>query len=180
MKMLTESECLAWLADNRIPADPYSSHYGPETFGRIPFIEQAKLPRHSTPVFLRLTKNLSSCRAALMHITDWALYTADEMSIFDACRRAHGESRRFIESPGHLFQEAEFDLLAVMLGLVKTYGWVAYAYFDNGTTALVWKGDFLDLWAYEETTFRDAREVLLGCGLQLTDRVPPSSHPNPS
>jgi hypothetical protein len=115
-----------------------------------------------------------------MHVTDWALYTVDEMSVFDACRRAHGENRRLIESPGHLFQQAEFNLLAGMLALIKADGWVAYAYFDNGTTALIWKGDFLDLWAYEEASFQSARNVLTGCGLQLTEKVPASSHPYPT
>jgi hypothetical protein len=179
MQTLTEAECLSWLAEHRIPADPYSSSYGPETFGRVPFIEQASLPQHRTEVFLRLIENLSSCRSALMHVIDWGLYTPDEMSVFDACRKAHGENWRLIESPGHLFQQFEFKLFAGMLALVKYYGWVAYAYFDDGTTALVWKGDFLDLWAYEEGAFQSGRHAFARCGLHITEKKPASSHPHP-
>jgi hypothetical protein len=112
-----------------------------------------------------------------MHVTDWELYTPDEMSVFDACRKAFNEDRRLIESPGHSFQRDEFTLLAGMLALVKNYGWVAYAYFDDGTTLLVWKGDFLDLWAYEEASFESARRVYAWCGLQSTEKIPTTSHP---
>jgi hypothetical protein len=180
MQMLTEAQCLAWLKEKRIPADPYSSSHGPEAFGRVPFIEQARLPQHRTEVFLRLVENLSSCGSALLHVTDWALYTPDEMSVFDACRRAYGEMRRLIEAPGHLFQQAQFTLFAGMLALIKNYGWVAYAYFDDGTTALIWKGEFLDLWSYEEASFQTARQTVVACGLQLTKKMPASAHPHPN
>lgn len=114
-----------------------------------------------------------------MHAMDWALYTPDEMSIFDACRKAHGENRKLIESPDHLFQLTQFKLFAGMLALVKYYGWVAYGYFDDGTTALVWKGDFLDLWAYEDAAFQSAQSAVARCGLHPTDKMLTSSHPHP-
>jgi hypothetical protein len=70
-------------------------------------------------------------------------------------------------------------MLAGMLTLVKSYEWVGYVYFDDGTTALVWKGMFIDLWAYDETVFESVSRVFTRCGLISTEKVSIPVHPYP-
>ena len=172
---ITEPECLNWLTQRRIPADPYSSKYGPETFDRVPFIEQVRLPFHRTHVFERIVDRLESYESALLQCCDWAHYTPDEMAVFQTIRKAHGEDRWLIETPGHLFGRTERNLLAGMVSLIKYYGWTAYIYFDSGTTLLVWEGELLDLWAYDEDSFKVVVEILKG--LPVSEKMAVPVHP---
>jgi hypothetical protein len=64
-----------------------------------------------------------------------------------------------IESPGHLFDIAERDLVIGMLSLAMHYGYRAYLYFDHGTTLLCWEGEILDLWCSDETRAAEATQL---------------------
>lgn len=93
--------------------------------------------------------------AALLHITDWSLYSADEMAVVSELRKAHGDGRALIETPGHVFKSGERDLLIGLMGLVAAYGWTAYVYFDHGLTVLLWEGELMDLWDADAARFEE-------------------------
>jgi len=116
-----------------------------------------------------------SFAAALLHVTDWSLYTPDEMAIVSAIRKAEGDHRRLIETPGHTFGAAERDLLIGLLSLVTAYDWTAYLYFDNGITLLSWEGEILDLWATDRTAYATICDCMqsMGCLPVSPERIKP-------
>lgn len=149
MKTLTEDECSRWLVNHQIEEDPY---------GRLPYqapwCNQFPIdtrPSRSSHICRRIVEIAEPFSKALLHITDWSLYQPDEMAVVSALRAAHDEQRWLINSPGHLFDASERDLLIGILSLVVFYGWTAYLYFDHRTTFLCWEGELLDLWTFEQS-----------------------------
>lgn len=143
--MLTDEECSKWLAFHKLPADPYRSRGS-----KPPFYEQFQLPHHPfriSALFRSVLYCAEPFETALLHITDWGLYEPDQMAVIAGVRKAHGEHRPLIESPGHLFTATERDLLIGVLSLVTSYGWTAYIYFDHGVALLSWEGDLLDFFS---------------------------------
>lgn len=145
MKTLTNEECSEWLAFHKLPADPYGS-----AESRPPFCEQFRLPHHAfgiSALFRSVLYCVEPYETALLRITDWGLYEPDQMAVIADLRKAHGEHRPLIESPGQLFAATERDLLIGVLSLVTSYGWTAYLYFDHGAALLSWEGDLLDFFS---------------------------------
>src|SRR6266540_778697 len=143
MRCLNDTECGEWLRHHRIPIEPYGATWEPGCFERLPQIGQVKLHRHRTSLFRRILGVIGIENEALLHCTDWGMYTPDEMSIIRAVRVGCGEHRELIEAPGHLFSKDESDLVLGMLSLIKYFEWTAYFYADRGTTLLVWEGEAL-------------------------------------
>ena len=151
MKFLSDLECTAWLvARHRLEA-PY---------GRPEVTQSAQFPlRPESRLASDLVRVFSHFKVALLQITDWSLYQPDEMAVVSAVRAAHGEHRRLIDAPGHLFSHGEGDLLIGLFTLAAAYHWSAYLYFDHGVTLHNWEGDLLDLWVSEPAQLAAAREV---------------------
>jgi hypothetical protein len=158
MKMLTEKTCFEWLATKGIPAAPYSQ---PER--AAPFYEQVKLPAQALRQAATARQLVVSCEpfsAALLQFIDWPFYGPDEMAVLCGLRTLYGDNNPMIESPGHVFDNAERDLLIGMFSLAMHYGYSAYLYFDHGTTLLCWQGELLDFWTSDESRATQVRRVL--------------------
>jgi hypothetical protein len=158
MKMLTEKTCSGWLATKGIPAAPYS-----QSEGAAPFYEQFKLAGRAPRQAAIARQVVFSCEpfsSDLLQFTDWPFYKPDEMAVLCGLRTLHGDNRPMIESPGHVFETAERDLLIGMFSLAMHYGYSAYLYFDNGATFLCWQGELLDLWCSDELRATDLRREL--------------------
>lgn len=162
MKTLTNKDCSEWLASQNLAADPY---YAEET--RPPYYKQFPLPQHalsSSAVLRSIVIRAGPFESALLHITNWALYSPDEMAIVSQVRQACGERLPLIQTPGHVFTAAECDLLIGVFALVTAYGWSAYLYFDHGLTLLSWEGELLDLWATDSPRYDAVCELLQHMG----------------
>ncbi|PYO56087.1 MAG: hypothetical protein DMD83_16230 [Candidatus Rokuibacteriota bacterium] len=158
MKMLTEKTCSEWLATKSVPQAPYSQRKR-----AVPFYEQVKLPAEAlrqTAVARQLVASCEPFGSALLQFTDWPFYKPDEMAVLCGLHTLHGDSRPMIESPGHVFDVAERDLLIGMLSLAMHYGYSAYVYFDHGATLLCWEGGMLDFWCSDELRATEVRRVL--------------------
>jgi hypothetical protein len=163
VKTLTDDACSEWLASHKIPADPY---YSEQT--RPPYYEQFPLPRHalsSSAVLRSIVTCAEPFETALLHITDWALYSPDEMAVVEHVRQSCGDVLPLSQTPGHVFTAAECDLLIGLLALVTTYGWSAYLYFDHGLTLLSWEGELLDMWATDSARYNAVCELVQHMGI---------------
>jgi hypothetical protein len=163
VKTLTDAACADWLTARKLVGEPYVSKES-----RHPHCEQFPLPRHASSA-AAMFRSIVTCAepfdVALLHITDWAHYSPDEMAIVAHVRKACGERLPLIETPGHVFSASERDLLLGLLALVTAYGWTAYLYFDHGLTLLSWEGELLDLWDTDRTRYKAVGELLQEMGI---------------
>jgi hypothetical protein len=81
------------------------------------------------------------------------------MAVVSQIRKASGEDRWLIETPGHVFESRERDLLIGMMSLVAAYGWTGYVYFDHGLTLLLWEGELMDVWDRKAGRFQTILEA---------------------
>jgi hypothetical protein len=149
MKMLSEKKCAEWLVSHDIPEAPYS-----RPAHTAAFYAQVRLPAQplrQAAISRQLVVTCAPFESALLQFTDWVFYKADEMAVLGGLRTLHGDSRPMIESPGHLLDVAERDLLIGMLSLAMHYGYSAYLYFDHGATVFCWEGEILDFWCSDES-----------------------------
>jgi hypothetical protein len=102
-----------------------------------------------------LVLSAGAFEAVLLQITDWSLYSPDEMAVVMQLRKP---SRILLESPGHVFGMGERDLLIGMMGLVAAYGWTAYVYFDERLTLLLWEGEIMDAWCPDSWSHQEIIE----------------------
>lgn len=163
VKTLTNEDCSAWLASHKLAADPY---YSKET--RPPYCEQFPLPQHALGSSAML-RSIVTCaepfESALLHVTDWALYSPDEAAVVSQLRQTCGERLPLIQTPGHVFTAVELNLLIGLFALVTAYGWSAYLYFDHGLTLLSWEGELLDLWATDSARYNAVCELIQHMGI---------------
>src|SRR6185295_3967342 len=147
-----------WLATQGISAAPYSQHEG-----GAPFYDQVKLAARAPQQAATARAVVFYCEpfsSALLQFTDWPFYKPDEMTVLCGLRTLHGDNSPMIESPGHVFETAERDLLIGMFSLAMHYGYSAYLYFDHGVTLLCWQGEMLDFWCTDESRAMALRKEL--------------------
>lgn len=145
MQSLTEEEVAPWLAACGMRMAPYGK---PDpALDRL--YRQVRIPPAAGPRWAfasAVVKGSGGFQEALLHFTDWAHYTPDQMAIVAAVLAGYGESRPLIEVPAQTFGSGEGDLLTGLLGLAMTFDWTVYLYVEGGPTFLVWEGVFLDMW----------------------------------
>ena len=60
----------------------------------------------------------------LVFLTGWGVgLTPERMEQFDRFRLAHGQTRRLIDAPGHLFDCPGFDSAVELVALTARFGW---------------------------------------------------------
>src|SRR5262245_12746362 len=113
MRTLRRQECSEWLVANSIPEAPYdrptqTARFYERALVPVPPLEQAALVR-------QVISGCEPFNVALLQFTDWPFYKPDEMAVLCGLRALHGDPGHLIETPGHLFESAERDLLIGML-----------------------------------------------------------------
>ena len=122
MRCLTNSECAEWLRSHEI--DGVSKHGSQEVTGDFEILFAAPREARIQACLVReLVAWVGEFKTALFWISDWPFYKPDEMAIVEGLRRAHGECRRLIEAPGHLFEWEERDELIGWIALMMSFGW---------------------------------------------------------
>jgi hypothetical protein len=81
------------------------------------------------------------------------------MALVLGLRRAHGESRRLIDAPGHLFDSKEKDELVGWVNSMMTFGWDGYLFASpfHGNMFQTSHEDFLWATAASAEAFAEAR-----------------------
>jgi len=83
------------------------------------------------------------------------------MAVMESLRRGHGEQRRLIDAPGHLFEATEKDEAIGHCYLAVIFHWTAYLYLASGAvTLLFWEGDLIDVWNPSKTMSPAIEEVV--------------------
>lgn len=152
----TNEQCAEWLTSRGLVGDPYHrTDASGVSYVQIPLAPAA---RRTMAKLRHLVLLAGPFQSALLHVTDWSLFSADEMEVITGLRIAAGDERALIETPGHLYDSGERDLLIGMMGLVAAYGWTAYVYFDHGLTLLLCEGEYVDVWDTNGTRFQKVSE----------------------
>jgi hypothetical protein len=127
MKCLTNSECLEWLEAHAI--DAATAEGWPEMVGDYDVKFAAPREARAQGLLARdLVAWIGEFETTLFWLTDWPFYKPDEMAIISGLRRAHGEQRRLIDAPGHLFEVSERDELTGWVALMMGFGWDGYLF----------------------------------------------------
>jgi hypothetical protein len=80
----------------------------------------------------------------LLWVTDWSIFPSSEnMLLFDTFRRAHGESRRIDEAPGHLFDRADKSTIECLIDLGLYFYWDLSIFDGRGTFIRIDHDDLL-------------------------------------
>lgn len=97
MRTLSNDECETWCEESRA-----------DRIGEFHVLVSTPRDSHVQAQFARfLIDWIGPFDEALLWHTDWPFYRPDEMALIDGLRRSHGETRRLIEAPGHLFTQEE-------------------------------------------------------------------------
>jgi hypothetical protein len=155
---MTDNEVSGWLMERNLIEDPYhrtssTRHY---LQFRVP-VERRRLEEFARQYFERIIPGTTS----LLHVTDWAHYTSEEMAAFTAIRSGGGEERDLIEAPGHLIAPAGLDAGVILFSLSVAFGWTAYLYsLPDRTTIYNWEGELLDFWTDSAERFSEMERMV--------------------
>lgn len=75
--------------------------------------------------FVRQVVHTFDFEEAVLWITDWPFYKADEMAVVDRYRASIDEKRSLIAAPCHVFGRNEVDDCVGLFNLVVQYFWDA-------------------------------------------------------
>lgn len=160
MRCLTNDEVSAWLAERRITEAPYATNLETSPSHYV----QAAVSRdyHRIDAFARHCINgILGNGVCLIHVTDWSLYQPSEMIVIDALRSHHGELRRLIDAPGHLFESGETETAVALFSLCASYGWSCYLYSPpDQCTLLNWEGELFDFWTADPGKLAEFKTLL--------------------
>ncbi len=124
MKILSREETALWCSQHEIALDDfgrperldaYAKFEIPEDAGkRVRLVSQRMRAFDQTPIFL-------------VWFGNWSVWPSGQrMHVFDRFRMSYGETRRLIDSPGHLFVEAELEDAISFVTLAVLFLWDCY------------------------------------------------------
>jgi hypothetical protein len=145
MKLLSPSDCSAWLKSEDCRETPY---------GRIELRTasylQFAIPRTSGGVS-RMVDGIRAClgspRTCLFQVTDWSQYAELGNSILSDLESTFSGNLQPFDAFGILFEPSEADEMFECCVSVVHCGMSAYLYAPRSTTVLLWEGDLVDVWA---------------------------------
>jgi len=157
MKALTPEECPSWLKSAGISHDPFRG------FGEASnhFMTGGLTDTRRSIAFARnlLVYGLQPNTECLLEITDWSLYTEDEMAVVQSLRASFGETRWLIKSPGHVFAPSDLNLCVGLFALTIAYGWNSYIYIPTPRlTIFNWEGDMFEFLSDEKKSMQVVEE----------------------
>ena len=164
MRCLTESEACEWLSKIGMSSDPYSESGDSRYY--IQF-HQPKLHKEKEAFARGYIEAFVDGGEALLHLTDWGLYTKGEMLVVDEIRALAGERRRLIVAPACLFGEDYVEEGIMLFGLTGSFEWTAYLHSaDEKTSLLNWEGEIYDFWTSSLDCLNRMVDLLKVCGLE--------------
>ncbi|MDR6504089.1 hypothetical protein J2785_007283 [Burkholderia ambifaria] len=144
MKLLSPSDCSAWLKGEECCESPY---------GRIGSTKasylQFAIPRTDEAIS-RIVDGIRICLEplgnCLFQVTDWSRYAELGNSILsDMESTCFGKLKPF-DGFGILFEPSEADEMFECCASVIDCGMSAYLYAPRSATFLLWEGDLVDVW----------------------------------
>ena len=165
MDCLTELETSDWLRTNCVTANTYDSSERPRWYVqfRAPRVDAAHV------AIANLLREMSPGNAGvLIHVTDWSLYTPEQMLKFDSMRPSI-ETRPLIESAGHRFATNEQEDAVNLFAMATEFGWSSYLYLpDDVATLYNWEGDLFDFWSRDKFRLTAIIKIVGELELEIT------------
>lgn len=161
MKVLTKSECNAWLASHNIESE------GDE---RLALPPQGYSKWFETPQTSRFQLVLAHGLAAWFNypkaffwMSTWPHYETQEMELFLQWRQNHGDESVLIEAPGHLFNiedKASAWVMGELLLFAMAFNWEGYL-LQPEQRSVIWIGDdIIGIITQEQNKDKDLQELL--------------------
>ena len=156
MQFLTESECSKWMAD-RGRSRPTSAISA--------FVERIWFPKETSKLcwWARQIagKMLEDREPCLLWIEEWGIWGEHLLHLYYRLRESYGDRRLLADAPGHLFLGYEAEELASYLRLAMLNGWGGLMLTHNDYFNASFSQDgFLDVYAFEESSFRSVLESI--------------------
>lgn len=131
MKIVTEDECLSWLSTRL--HEPFEWRIAARTYReRITYRVPGDAGR-KTALARALAGVLAPDSEGLLWITEWGVFPSSEnMPLFLGYRHSLGEERSVYAAPGHVFEEADLQVVECLLALILYFSWDA-SVFDAGS-----------------------------------------------
>jgi hypothetical protein len=168
MRCLTPPESADWLRIRRI--EGLCEDATPCALGDYEVFATAPRDARAQQRLARdLVSWLGESEAALFWLTDWPFYKADEMALVSSLRKSHGEHRRLIEAPGHIFAAGERDEMIGWVFLMMCFGWDAYLFASpfQGNMFQTSHEDFVWLLSSDANRFSEAQRIIRGYELKI-------------
>jgi hypothetical protein len=168
MQCLTPPESADWLRAHCI--EGLSEDASPCVFGDYEVFAEAPRDARAQQRFARdLLSWIGDFEAALFWLTDWPFYKADEMALLSSLRKSHGEDRRLIDAPGHVFASTERDEIIGWVSLMMCFGWDSYlfAWPFQGAMFQTSHDDFVWLLSSDAERFSEAQRIVRGYELKI-------------
>jgi hypothetical protein len=139
MKVLSKSETTLWCASHHIALDARGLPERSDVVQKFSVSSDAQrrvaLVKHTMEAFV-------DERAVLVWFDDWSVWPSGQrMHVFDRFRMAYGESRRLIDSPGHIFDQTEIEDATSFVTLAVLFLWDCYVVTPNRSKLLYFSHD---------------------------------------
>ncbi|WP_269502077.1 hypothetical protein [Burkholderia sp. IMCC1007] len=145
MKLLSPSDCSAWLRSEEYFESPYErseSNYTSYLQFAVPKNDEA------VPIIVDgIRSYLEPLRTCLFQVTDWSRYEALENSILEEMESTCSGKLKPWDGFGLLFEASEADEMFGCCARALRCGMSAYIYIPLRATFLLWEGDLVDVWA---------------------------------
>lgn len=137
MRSITPAECATWAREHGVniaQSDSLFSVEAPTDAFRYAIPGKASV---QIALSEALVATIPEIAQSVLWMTDWPLYKEHEMALLTRIRASYGESRRLIDAPGHILEEADRNLLAGLIFLMQAFGWDSYYMTPDARSILV-------------------------------------------
>lgn len=139
MRIVSSEDCEAWCRQRGIPLNSWRL---PE---RAAFPAKFPIPQDAGQRVSLVARSMAAFadeNELLVWFHDWGVWPSGErMHIFDRFRKSYGESRRLIDSPGHIFSGNEIEDAISFVTLSVLFLWDCYILTPKGRKLLFFSHD---------------------------------------
>jgi hypothetical protein len=121
MHFLSPAECREWVRE----IAPLDSRAVPEHPGRSSRYARGPVTP-TTELCRRIEQALTPRESLLLWVTDWGIWSAENLHLYYRLRQSYGDLRQLEDAPGHLFHSYEAADLVSFLQVAILNGWDAH------------------------------------------------------
>lgn len=124
MRIVTESECEAWIGRQSQGAFSWASLE--RRYSHVATYLTPVDTGRKTALARMLSSVANGSGESLLWIRQWGVFPSSEnMALFEAYRRSLSEHRALAVAPGHVFQNSDLEAMECVLALVLYFFWDA-------------------------------------------------------
>ena len=171
MNRLTTNECAKWLTKRggRVAPDGKPAL---DELGSLGIRFDIPSEGRSQVVLADSLGRGVAASGALLWVTDWQIYTTQEMDIFGRVHSPSGQPRPLIEAPGLLFDDSSDRAgveLSVSAFLMMAFNWEGVLFSQNLGCQIWFADEIAEAWTSRPEDNEHIQRSLHSCGLQIED-----------